>query len=39
MIAPELLTLRAPVDELGAILDEIPWDIHKLLDLIRHFGK
>ena len=29
-------TFRASVDELGAILEEIPWDIHKLLNLVRH---
>jgi len=26
----------ATVDELGAVLDEVPWDVHELLDLVRH---
>jgi len=25
------------VYELGAILDEVPWDVHKLLKLVCHF--
>lgn len=31
-----VLTLCAFVDELSAILDEVPWDVHKLLKLVRH---
>jgi hypothetical protein len=30
------LTLGASVNELGAIFDEIPWDFHELLNLVRH---
>lgn len=29
-------TLGALVNELRSVLDEVPWDIHKLLHLVRH---
>jgi hypothetical protein len=31
-------TLRAAVDEHGAILDEVPWDIEDFLELVGHGG-
>lgn len=32
------LTLRALVDEEGALADEVLWDIDELLDLVGHFN-